>query len=238
MATYSPRGNKELYEPCEYQEDIEIPFEPDGRSPIIDNMVEKVRGISGQFEGLKCVRKTVLAHDASRISRMARKRAMIQVVKILYFAQHHHVVRLIHTYFEDKDDNQLAFAVIMDRADRNLHGYLQPGKSPHRQWFGCLMSVVHHIHALGIRHRDIKPANILIKGDTVLLADFGISQMGLGKTMPTTNLHRNASRSREYCAPEVDEGRTRGRSADILLRSCLSRDAYCRILPQWISRAE
>lgn len=33
--------------------------------------------------------------------------------------------------------------------------------------------------------------------------------------MPTTNLHRNAQRTREYCAPKVDEGRTRGRSADI-----------------------
>jgi serine/threonine protein kinase len=215
MATYSTRGNKELYEPCEYKEDTEIPFEPDGKSPIIYNMVEKVRGTSGQFKDLRCVRKTIMALPTSRASRMTQRRAMIQEVKILYFAQHHHVIHLIHTYFEDKGENQLTFAVIMDRADRNLHSYLQPGNSPNRKWFGCLISVVHHIHALGIRHRDIKPANILIKGDTILLADFGISQMGLGKTMPTTNLHRNASRSREYCAPEVDEGRTRGRSADI-----------------------
>ena len=215
MATCSSRGNKEFYEPCEYEEDGEIPFEPDGKSPIIYNMVEKVRGTSGQFKGLKCVRKTVMALVTSQKSRMAQKRAMMQEVKILYSAQHHHVIQLIHTYFEDKDENQLAFAVIMDRADRNLHSYLQPGKSPNRQWFGCLISVVYYIHTLGIRHRDIKPANILIKGETILLADFGISQMGLGKTMPTTNLYRNAPRSREYCAPEVDEGRTRGRSADI-----------------------
>lgn len=215
MATYGTGGHKEPYEPCEYGEDIEIPFEPDGKSPIIYNMVEKVRGTSGQFKGLQCVRKTIMARDTGQISRTRQKRTMMQEAKILYFAQHQHVIRLIHTYFEDKDENQLAFAVIMDRADRNLDSYLQPGKCPNREWFGCLISVVHHIHDLGIRHRDIKPANILIKGDTILLADFGISQMGLGRTMPTTNLRRNAARSREYCAPEVDEGRTRGRSADI-----------------------
>lgn len=39
--------------------------------------------------------------------------------------------------------------------------------------------------------------------------------MGLGKTMPTTYQSRNPSRTREYCAPEVDRGATRGRSADI-----------------------
>ena len=56
---------------------------------------------------------------------------------------------------------------------------------------------------------------MLIKGEKILLADFGISQMGLGKTIPTTYEYRNASRLREYCAPEVDKGSTRGRSVDI-----------------------
>lgn len=53
--------------------------------------------------------------------------------------------------------------------------------------------------------------------------------MGLGKTMPTTNLARNALRSKDYCAPEVDQGRTRGRLADIFslgavfLEMCLAK---------------
>lgn len=49
----------------------------------------------------------------------------------------------------------------------------------------------------------------------ILLADFGLSKMGLSKTMLTTNMQRNAARILEYCAPEVDRGSTCGRSADI-----------------------
>lgn len=32
-----------------------------------------------------------------------------------------------------------------------------------------------HCHQLGIIHRDLKPANILVRGDQVVLADFGMS---------------------------------------------------------------
>ncbi|KAJ6168103.1 hypothetical protein N7497_000946 [Penicillium chrysogenum] len=216
MGVCISRRNDELYQPREYKEDSEIPFAPDGNAPLICDCVERVKGTSGPFRGLKCVRKTIITpsgEDSS--SQDDKKRKLIQEAKILHYARHHHVIRLIHTYFEKGNEEEIKFAVIMDRADGNLHEYLKPGKTPSKRWFGCLIGVIHHIHTLGIRHRDIKPSNILIKDQQVLLADFGISQMGLGKTMPTTNLQRSSQRTREYCAPEVDEGRTRGRSADI-----------------------
>ncbi|CAP79205.1 Pc06g02120 [Penicillium rubens Wisconsin 54-1255] len=216
MGVCISRRNDELYQPREYKEDCEIPFAPDGNAPLICDCVERVKGTSGPFRGLKCVRKTIITpsgEDSS--SQDDKKRKLIQEAKILHYARHHHVIRLIHTYFKKANEEEIKFAVIMDRADGNLHEYLKPGKTPSKRWFGCLIGVIHHIHTLGIRHRDIKPSNILIKDQQVLLADFGISQMGLGKTMPTTNLQRNSQRTREYCAPEVDEGRTRGRSADI-----------------------
>ncbi|KAH8662767.1 kinase-like domain-containing protein [Ilyonectria robusta] len=216
MGAFSSRDNNEPYRPCVYKEDGEIPFAPDGNAPLICDCVEKVKGTSGHFKGLKCVRKTIIVPtEADQVSREAKKRKLIQEAKILHLARHHHVIQLIHTYFEDGNEDQIKFAVIMDRADANLHHYLKPGKIPSRKWFSCLIGVMHYIHTLGIRHRDIKPSNILIKGEKVLLADFGISQMGLGKTMPTTYRYRNAPRTREYCAPEVEKGSTRGRSADI-----------------------
>ena len=204
------------YQTVEYKDDDELPFAPDGKSPLIHNCVERVIGTSGPFVGLKCVRKTVIAFVESDANlKRFEKRRMVQEAKILHMAQHQHVVKLFHTYFEEGGDDQIKFAFIMDRADGSLQQYLKPSKTPSVEWYGCLISVIHHIHSLGIRHRDVKPSNILIKAGKILLADFGISQMGLGKTMPTTYQDRNPSRSREYCAPEVDKGSTRGRSADM-----------------------
>lgn len=82
-------------------------------------------------------------------------------------------------------------------------------------WFGCLASVVDYIHGIGIRHRDIKPENILLRQGKVLLADFGISRMGIIQTLSTTTPGWACPRTSAYCAPEVEDGSSRGRSADI-----------------------
>ncbi len=94
-------------------------------------------------------------------------------------------------------------------ADGNLEQRLQTADIPEvrrniSQWFRCLINVIAYVHELGIRHGDIKPANILIKGRDVLLADFSVSKMALGKTVPTTMIGRPRARTREYCAPEVE----------------------------------
>jgi serine/threonine protein kinase len=57
---------------------------------------------------------------------------------------------------------------------------------------------------------DIKPSKILIKGKRILLTDFNILKMGLGKTMPTTIPEFSRSRTPGYCAPEVEDGSMRG----------------------------
>ncbi|KAJ5974034.1 hypothetical protein N7481_011244 [Penicillium waksmanii] len=196
---------RESYEPHEYKTDSEIPFGPDGNSSFISGYIERVKGTSAPFLGLRCARKNIIIEAEPALSDNTKHRLM-QEAKILYYSRHRHVIRLIHSYFVDEGKEYIKFAVVMDLAEGNLHQYIRPGKIPSSQWFGCLISVVHHIHDLGIRHRDIKPSNILVKDKTVLLADFGISQMGLGKTVPTTNLTRSSERSREYCAPEVDKG--------------------------------
>ncbi|KAF5534337.1 hypothetical protein FMEXI_11332 [Fusarium mexicanum] len=209
-------SDNDSFRPCAYSKDSEIPFAPDGNSPLIDTNVEKVKGTLGRFKGLKCVRKTIIDHQAEEgPSQVAKKRILAQEAKILHFAKHHHVVELVHTYFVEEKANRIMFSVVMERADANLDDFLRPGSQPRLQWFGCLINVICHIHGSGIRHRDIKPSNILLKGDKVLLADFGLSLMGLGKTLPTTYQNRRPGRTKEYCAPEVENGSTRGRSADV-----------------------
>lgn len=205
--------------PQEYAHDDDIPFSPKGTGYYRGPFVDVVIGTSGPFKGRQCVRKTIV-HPSTSNETLA-KRLLTRETRALQNSRHTHVVQLVHSYFDNRMGGMdgIIFCIVMDYADTNLGSYLDlessTTKVPSQSWFGCLLDAVRHIHSLGIRHRDIKPSNILIKSNQVLLADFGISQMGLGKTMPTTSLGRNAAKSSNYCAPEVDQGRTRGRSADI-----------------------
>ncbi len=54
---------------------------------------------------------------------------------------------------------------------------------------------------VGIHHCDIKPSNMLLFGETVKLADFGLSSPMIAKRMP----HRRAG-TLDYAAPEVFRG--------------------------------
>ncbi|KAF2685714.1 kinase-like protein, partial [Lentithecium fluviatile CBS 122367] len=227
------------YEHRDYDEknDSDIPFDFDGKNPQLGNgasgTVYKVKGVSSPFKDVKAARK-VISLTAPTTKQRARKEA-----EAINKARHGHVVRLFMTYFY-KAGNKVDFVIIMDRADGSLQDYLT-GEDPRLrdQWFGCLIGAVAHIHRRGIRHRDIKPTNVLVKHKRVLLADFGISAMGLGKTIPTTVLDMARARTPEYCSPDVQDGHTRGRSADIfslgavfleMLIACSSPDQF-RELP-------
>lgn len=209
-----------------FTESQQIPFK---HVEIIGNggvgVVEEVTGSSQAFSGGKFARKTIKLHETP-VDRATQIRELNNEVAILKKFQHKHIVQLIMAYmFRD------SYAIVMDpRADRDLERHLQTANNPMGdlgekardqipKWIKCLISGLAHIHEQGVRHRDIKPSNILLQGDNILFADFGISMMGLGTTVPTTapeatsRLHRG--RTPEYCAPEVELGHSRGRSADI-----------------------
>ena len=198
----------------DFESDEEIPFRPDGNDPQLDSygMVQRVRARGGLFMRQTAVRKYLpIEADPSESEEAARQRIRREAA-ILNRARHAHVVQLIMTYFYRSN-----FVIIMDHAERNLQYFLKRKKDKIRPcWFGCLIGVMAHIHELGIRHRDIKPENILIKGDKILLADFGISSMFSGSTVVTQNRSTPSSRTIAYCAPEVEmQFTTAGRSADI-----------------------
>jgi serine/threonine protein kinase len=56
--------------------------------------------------------------------------------------------------------------------------------------------------SLSIQHCDIKPSNLLLFGDTLKIADFG-----LVSALSSQTEHRNRSGTMNYCAPEVLQGR-------------------------------
>ncbi|GFP60483.1 serine/threonine-protein phosphatase 6 regulatory ankyrin repeat subunit B [Trichoderma asperellum] len=144
----------------------------------------------------------------------------------LWHARHQHVIEVFMAFTiesgERSDGEGPYFGIIMENAEQgNISKHLACLKSADEtkkisKWFECLANATAYIHSIGIRHRDIKPSNILLREDgTVLLADFGISKMGLGKTLSTTTPEGPRANTPKYAAPEVGEGGTRGPSVRI-----------------------
>ncbi|KAJ2904293.1 hypothetical protein MKZ38_008352 [Zalerion maritima] len=193
----------------------QIPFIqglPLGKGAI--GVVHEVQGKpDSQFRGQTYARKTIILEN--RQDQEAARHELAKEVDILKQVRHNHIVRLVTTY-----ELNIEYAIVMDpRAKGNLDDHFLENTPEAReqlsQWFGCLSSGVAYLHENDIQHRDIKPHNILVNDANILLTDFGISRMTLGKTVPTTVLGGPRARTLEYCAPEVEQGHTRGRSADI-----------------------
>ena len=88
-----------------------------------------------------------------------------------------------------------------------------------RTFYGCLAAGLAYLHGLKIRHRDIKPQNILVKGERVYLADFGISLDWESLSRSTTT--EESGKTLLYCAPEVAQFKPRNSSSDIWSLGCV-----------------
>ncbi|KAK4182966.1 Hsp70 protein-domain-containing protein [Podospora australis] len=132
-----------------------------------------------------------------------------------------HCISLVATYSDPK-----FFGLLMSPVgDCNLEIYYDAAighadkLSLVRSFFGCLASAVAYLHAKKIRHRDIKPQNIIVRGDEVLLADFGIAFNWENLTGATTTA--DSGKTLVYAAPEVLRVEPRNEAADVWSLGCV-----------------
>lgn len=93
--------------------------------------------------------------------------------------------------------------MVFEMMDNNLYEYMKSRvrslpESKVRNIMYQTMQSLHHVHKNGYFHRDMKPENLLISGDTVKLADFGLARQ-IRARPPFTDYVS----TRWYRAPEV-----------------------------------
>jgi serine/threonine protein kinase len=75
-------------------------------------------------------------------------------------------------------------------------------------------AALEHVHAQGICHRDLKPENIMLKGDSVVLVDFGIAKVNDSLIAATTASGISAG-TLAYMSPEQLRGEEVTAASDI-----------------------
>ena len=165
----------------------------------------------------------------------------LREVEHLHKLRHFHIVQLVGSYLQGR-----TFSILMyPAADCHMGTFLEDtADNIDAPQFGaqqlflasslsCLTSAVAFIHANTTKHMDIKPANVLVRrlkeqgGFSVLdctswrvyLADFGLSTSFAPQDHSQTD--RPTARTAKYCAPEVYDYESHGRSADIFSLGCV-----------------
>jgi ankyrin repeat protein len=134
--------------------------------------------------------------------------------------RHHHIVELVGSY-TDPSYVGLLFSPV---AECNLKQYFQTASSTNKtalcRSFGCLATGLAYMHEHGVRHKDIKPENILVKEDSFIYTDFGISHVWDGLDHGTTQ-DSMPQKTPMYAAPEIFEDAPRNVSSDVWSLGCV-----------------
>jgi serine/threonine protein kinase len=191
-------------------------------------------------------KRIILARKMMRCNRNWKARDALREVEHLHKLQHFHIVQLVGSYLQGR-----TFSILMyPAADYHLGTFLEDTIDSmddlgfqHRTRFlastlSCLSSAVAYIHTNTTKHMDIKPANVLVRLSEeqeqtygprggcglkriwrVYLADFGLSTSFAPQDHSQTD--RPSARTAKYCAPEVYNYESHGRSADIFSLGCV-----------------
>jgi serine/threonine protein kinase len=188
------------------KDDTQLPFKTGRRlGQEFNSYVEEVQDIE---TGKVFARKSIITRKWNRVQGEGLFSNEVNIIRRL--KGHHHIVQLFATY-TTKHTRCMLLQSVADKGDLRCFLETFPEMFPSQSTqpaayvanpiiesaFGCLAGGLAYIHARKIRHRDIKPQNILVHGDSVLYADFGLSLDTIPSnpdTIPLTPM---------YAAPEV-----------------------------------
>lgn len=151
----------------------------------------------------------------------------VQAMKAL---RHPHIVEFLDSYVRSG-----SFSILMAPvADMDLSRYLRTANqllldssaflkrsTALLRGMSCLVDALAYIHSgtsSTMSHCDIKPANILVKNDTFLITDFGISTVG---SLAGISTKENVQVTPEYAAPETMKSGTQSRASDVFALGCV-----------------
>eukprot|EP00250_Pteridium_aquilinum_P018764 c24205_g1_i1 orf=698-2083(+) len=122
----------------------------------------------------------------------------LREVKSLQKLNHPHIVRLKEVV---RENNELFF--IFEYMEFNLYQVMKEFDKPIpeskiRNWCWQIFQALENMHMNGYFHRDLKPENLLVTGDLVKVADFGLAREVDSKPPYTDYVS-----TRWYRAPEV-----------------------------------
>ncbi|CAN9432399.1 unnamed protein product [Alternaria alternata] len=89
-----------------------------------------------------------------------------------------------------------------------------------RGFVGCLCSALVYLHHNKCRHKDLKPSNILIKGEQVYVADFGLA-LDWTEAQRETTMGQPEAYTPAYIAPEVGMLQPRNTASDVWSLGCI-----------------
>jgi serine/threonine protein kinase len=167
-------------------------------------------------------------------------------VDILKTLQHPHLITFIDAYtLQDRlsiimspvaDESLTSF---MSRFNKFPPALQKSNKSSLWRWISCLASALAYLHGHLIRHQDIKPSNILVKGDQVLLTDFGNAKKFLDKDQVQIRDFKNKlTVTPMYCPPEAMRSGLQGFTADVFSLGCVYAEIITLCLDQTLADFE
>lgn len=156
----------------------------------------------------------------------------------LKFLQHPQIVEMREAI---RESNQNVYFVFEYMPDGNLYEFLKrctprktdpPGTKRPKLGNSKILSLTKqvvqglaYLHARGFVHRDIKPENLLLRGDTIKIADFG-----LARTVSSPEPFTDYVSTRWYRAPEVLLRQPQyGAPVDLFAVGCIIAELYSRL---------